>query len=42
MMEAKKMIQQEGWVILASAVDIKRKEKTLDAVPIVSEFLEVF
>ena len=42
MMKAKRLFQQGGWVILASVVDARGKEKTLNTIPIVNEFLDVF
>ena len=42
MMKAKRLVQQGGWVILACAVDVRGKEKTLVNVPIVNEFSDVF
>ena len=38
MMKAKKLVQQGGLAILACAVDVREKEKTLENVPIVNEF----
>ena len=42
MIKAKRLVQQGGWAILACAVDVRGKEKTLENVPIVNEFLDVF
>ena len=42
MMKAKRLVQQGGWAILACAVDVKGKEKTMDTVSIVNEFSSVF
>ena len=40
-MKTKRLVQQGGWVILATVVHVKGKEKTLDTIPIVS-FSDVF
>ena len=42
MMKAKRLVQQGGWAILACVVDVRGKEKTLENVPIVNEFPDVF
>ena len=42
MMKARRLVQQGGWAILAYAVNTKGKEKTIDTVPIVNEFTDVF
>ena len=42
MMKAKKPIQQGSWFILACVINVRGKEKTLDNVPIVNEFPNVF
>ena len=42
MMKARRLVQQGGWAILACVVNRKRKEKTIDTVPIVNEFHNVF
>ena len=42
MIKAKRLVQQGGWAILACVVDVRKKEKTLENVPIVNEFLDVF
>ena len=42
MIKARRLIQQEGWTFLACAVNTKGKEKPIDTVPIVNEFMDVF
>ena len=42
MMKAKRLEQQCGWTILACAVDVRGKEKTLENVSIVNEFPNVY
>ena len=42
MMKAKRLVQQGGWTILACAVEVRAKEKTLENVSIVNEFSDVF
>ena len=42
MMKAKRLVQQGGWTILACAVDVIGKEKTLENVSIVNEFSDVY
>ena len=42
MMKAKRLVQQGEWAILACVIDVRGKEKTLENVPIVNEFLDVF
>ena len=42
MMKQRKLVQQGGWAIIACVVDVREKEKTLDNVPVVNEFLDVF
>ena len=41
-MKAKKLVQQDGWTILACAVDIRGKEKTLENVSSINEFPNVY
>ena len=41
-MKANRLVQQGGWAILACVVDVREKEKTLENVPIVNEFQDVF
>ena len=41
-MKAKRLVQQDGWAILAGVVYVRGKEKTLENVPIVNEFQDVF
>ena len=42
MMKAKRLVQQDGWTILACVVDIRGKEKTLENVFSVNEFPNVY
>ena len=42
MMKAKRLVHQGELAILAYAIDIKGKEKKMDTLPIVNEFLNVF
>ena len=42
MMKIKRLVQQGGWAIRACVVNIKGKKKTMDTVPIVNEFSDVF
>ena len=42
MMKAKRLVQHDGWTILACAVDIRGKEKTLENVSSVNEFPNVY
>ena len=42
MMKAKKQVQQGGWTILACGTDVRGKENTLDNVPVVNEFPNIF
>ena len=42
MMKAKRLVQQGVWTILTCVVDVRGKEITLDNIPIVNEFLNVF
>ena len=42
MMKAKRLVQQGGWTILACAIDVRGKEKTLENVSIVNEFPNVY
>ena len=42
MMKAKRLVQQGGWTILACAVDVRGKEKTLENMSIVNEFPNVY
>ena len=41
-MKGKRLVQQGGWAILACAMDVRGKEKTLENVLIVNEFPNVF
>ena len=41
MMKAKRLVQQEGWIILACLIDVRGKEKTLHTV-LVNEFPDIF
>ena len=41
MMKARRLIQQGGWAFLACAVNTKEKEKPIDTVPVVNEFMDV-
>ena len=42
MMKAKRLVQQGGWTIIGCVVDVRGKEKTLENLPIVNKFPDVF
>ena len=41
-MKARRLVQHGGWAVLACVVNTKEKKKTIDTVPIVNEFHDVF
>ena len=41
-MKARRLVQQGEWAFLACAVNTKGKEKPIDTVSIVNEFMDVF